>query len=388
VPAFLLYLYLKKVKFDKVLIKKLSIAFAILLVVLSPVFIYNYLTYQELGFTDYYFSNIAGIGDTVHKGLEGKPWSWQSLQKVTIDKFTQLAKIDTLLLFFGTLGLFYSFRRKKAETVFFFGSLLFFHLYIAGQTGSKTHYLWHPLILSIFASGAIIILSSKIKKNLSFKHMKYLVIALVLLSSLFIIQDIVVGRDSSITLELRDYVHQNIPENAVVVIDPRIYRGIHAWVFNDKHYLEGTQFNQLVDSIDQIPGTSAEVPLYYIECGEGTNCGWKPEDFARIFDAGEQISAYFNSQLEPVATIDAVHKFNIYKGTGVFPSGIYEPIDRSHVFWFYPIGWKYPELAVDYYDVSGFKGLLHGIGMLILYLNLLLVLLSILLVLKMSYKRT
>tara|TARA_Y100000310_G_scaffold345402_1_gene464538 strand:+ start:46556 stop:48238 length:1683 start_codon:yes stop_codon:yes gene_type:complete len=383
-PAFLLYLFLKKIKFNKKIIKSFSLAFVLVLLLLSPVFIYNYLTLQEKGITDYYFSNIAGIGETVHQGLQGKEWSFARLSSNSKVIFSRMLKIDFVIIIFAIFGSLYSLKHKKHEALFLLSSIFFLHLYISGQTASASHFLWLPLILSIFAAAGIIIVGKRLKKVISLKNITFLIMIAAVISSFFVMQDVVAGREQSITLQLRDYVHENIPEDAVVVIDPRIYRGIHAWVFNDKHYLGGGQFNQLMSNLEQIPDVRTEVPVYYIECGKGTNCGWKPEDFARVYDVGEAMSNNFKQSFENVATIDAHHKFHIHKGIIDLPQGIYEPIDRSHVFWFYPIGWHYPELAVDHYQVTGFKNLLHLLGMFILYIDLFLALLSILLVLKLA----
>ena len=193
-------------------------------------------------------------------------------------------------------------------------------------------------------------------------------------------------RNQSIVLSLREYVHENIPSDALIVIDPRIYRGINAWVFNDKHYLEGTSFPQLAQQIKTYSGRKDTVPLFYIECGKGTYCGWKPEDFANINQTGEELSNYFKTNLNKVGEVQAEHHFIIYKGQVDLPPSVYEAIDRSKVFWFYPVGWKYPEYAVDNYDKSGFAGILHYSGLVILYLDLLLALLSIPLVIWLGFR--
>jgi len=136
-----------------------------------------------------------------------------------------------------------------------------------------------------------------------------------------------------------------------------------------------------------LKGPQTAASLYYIECGEGSYCGWKPEDFDRITPAGEQISAAFTQSTKLVKEIKSEHNYNIYEGTIQVPQGAYEVIDRNHIFWFYPIGWKYPELAVDYYKVSGVKGLIHAFGWAILWLDVLIVFGSIWLVWKEVEKR-
>ncbi len=376
---------LKRNKFNdlKKEIKSILVALFIVLLMVSPVFAYNYLTYQEKGTTDYYFSNILGVGDSIHDGMD-KQWETSRFISITKEKFKQLFKYDFILLFSCIVGLFYSLKKKSNGIWLVFLSLILFHSYMAGQTGSASHYLWWPFVLSIFAGFGIFKIRDLFKSKIKFKH---LVLCIVLASSFLVYNttlDLKESREKSITLSLRDYVHQEIPEDAIVIIDPRIYRGIHAWVFNDKHYLEGTHYSNLINSMNNVHGKLKEVPIYYIECGPGTNCGWKPEDFARIFNVGEDLSNYFQKNLQKVAEIKATHYFKIYKGSIEVPSGVYDIIDRSHVFWFYPIGWKYPELAVDYYPRDN---LVHKTGLLILYLNVLLTIFTIPFVLWLVFRK-
>ena len=82
IPAYLLVYCLKRRKEKaadpalKPALKKIIISALIFLAVLIPIFSYNYLTYtySKEGVTDYYFSNLLGIGKTVHSGMESKPW--------------------------------------------------------------------------------------------------------------------------------------------------------------------------------------------------------------------------------------------------------------------------------------------------------------------------
>ena len=369
--GFILYLIFNK-SFKKIKWNEVFVALLLGVLIITPVFAYNYLTYSEKGITDYYFSNILGVGETVHKGMEAKPWTFSRFINITKDKFMNLLFFDFILLFSGIIGFIYYINKKT--TLLLLLTILPLHIYLAGQTGSGSHYLFLPIFLSIFSGEGVYLIQKKWKKIVPLVLLLAIVLSIVSLNS--IVQD----REKSISLTLRDYVHEEIPEDAIVVIDPRIYRGIHAWVFNDKHYIEGTQFGELQQLNLAGPITSAR--LYYIECGEGSYCGWKPEDFERITPMGKQISTAFTQSTKLVKEIKSEHNYNIYEGTIQVPQGAYEVIDRNHIFWFYPIGWKYPELAVDYYKVSGIKGLIHAFGWAILWLDVLIVFGSIWLVWK------
>jgi len=356
---------------------KLVLFCALIFVILVfPIFSYNYLTYQEKGITDYFFSNVLGIGETVHQGMKTE-WAFQGLKNNILGKSLLLLTLEPLIFVFGIFGLIYYFKKNRLFAFLFFLSLIFPFVYLAGQTASSSHYIWISAIFSIFAAYSITFLSDKIKHKLKFNHFITLIIILVLITTFFVvIPEIKQSRQQSITLALREYTHKNIPDNAVVVIDPRIYRGIHAWVFNDKHYLEGTHFFDLMEQVKDIPN-KVTVPLYYIECGPGTNCGWKPEDFQRIFDTGEQISTYFKENTQKVGEVNVEHHFLIYQGQISLPQQAFEAIDRTHQFWFYPVGWKYPEQAIDYYQAEGFGKVIEKVGFFILWIDVLLALLSI-----------
>ncbi len=378
----------QRFNFNQKTIKTLVLVLGLVLLIFVPVFSYNYLslTNSKEGVTDFYFSTMLGIGKSVHQGMEGKAWSALTLYSNFKQKMTLLFRYDALILFSGLIGIVYLFNQNKKSVLLLILSLVLPFLYLAGKTGSGSHYLWLPMILCILAGPTLFRLKEKFnsKERFSPKLKKQLVsmvglllLLVVLVPLFFTMKEITALRSQSITLSLREYVYQNIPETAIVVIDPRIYRGIHAWVFNDKHYIEGTYFGELTNSLNQIPGTISSIPLYYIECNPKTNCGWKPEDFQRIFETGEQLSNYFKEKLKKVAEVNVEHSFNIYAGEMKAPSGVYEVIDKTHQFWFYPVGWKYPEQAVDYYQAKGFDKVIEGFAFFILWIEVIIALLSI-----------
>ena len=377
----------KKVSVDKKMAKIILVSVFLIALLLSPVLIYNYFTYKETGITDYYFSVVLGIGETAHQGMEAKPWTFTRLGEISRGLAGKFLALDGVLFVTGMLGFFLLFRKHKYEAWTLLLPLIFIYLYVAGQTGSSSHYVLVPLVLSIFAGPALEILAEKVRQQFSFKYFSNIVIIFVLIMTVMAVQNIIQERDLSITLSLRDYVHENIPEDAVVVIDPRIYRGIHAWVFNDKHYVDGMQFAEITNNLEKIPGEAKTVPLYYIECDKGSNCGWKPEDFQRIYNTGEEISAYFRENTQKIHAIQATHNFNIYQGSLTVPTGVYDIIDQTHVFWFYPVGWKYPEKAVDTYTPQGFGTVLNGFGFLMMYLDVLFAILAIPFVFYVALKK-
>ena len=214
------------------------------------------------------------------------------------------------------------------------------------------------------------------KKAVSrFKHIEITTIIIIFLLSLFLLGNVL--SQKSATVALRDYVQEAIPEDAIVVIDPRIYNGIHAWVFNDKYYVDGTYLYQVIENANSLSSQKANIPLYYIECGKGTTCGWKEEDYQRVSIFAESLAQYFHENLEKTTEIKVDHTFLVYNGVIQLPPVAYDIIDQTHLFWFQSIGWKYPEANADEYTVGGSMKILESLGFLILYLDVLLALLSI-----------
>lgn len=365
-------------------LRRILLVLGIFLLLLFPWFAYNYLLYQDKGVTDYYVSNILGIGETVHQGLQNKPWSFARLQENSAIKLQKFWQFDALLLVLGVLGIIWSMSRwrnqrnvqeiKRETTVVLLCALIIPFFYLAGQTGSGNHYLFVSVILSIFAGGAADHLGNILQERKSWQWGIPLLVLGALLFTGLLLTTLPEERSNSITLELRDYTRENIPENAVVVLDPRIYNGIHAWVFHDRHYIEGTQFFQVLQMKKEGMPREVEVPLFYIACGPGSNCGWKPEDFTRITPVGEEVTSFFQERTKKISEVHGgQHTFHIYQGAISLPESTFATIDRTHIFWFYPVGWKYPELAIDSYPVEGAEKLIQGMGLLVLYTDVLLV---------------
>ena len=390
IPAYLIVLILyifKEKKFvndkegfrlDKKLTTSVFWALVIGILVISPVFIYNFFLYQETGLTDFYFSSL-GFGQNLYEHLQNKPWDHGTLWSVVKSKSSELIRIDSIIFVFGMLGILLSWRKNKYVSLLLISSLLFLVGYIAGVTGSSTHFLWVPIVLSIFASYGIFYTGAYIKKKFKLNYLAPILIIFAILVSSIVMQDILDQREKSITLLMRDYVHNEIPEDAIVVIDSRIYFGLNAWIFNDRHYVSDRDFMSLVNTPSgQIMGEVIRVPLYYVECGPGTNCGWKPEDFANVAPTSEAIANLMKQQVKKVADVKGIEHFIIYNTSIEIPSGLFEHIDRNHILWSYPVGWKYPEIAPDNYELEGFlQNKINQFGFLILYLDLLITLFAI-----------
>ncbi len=370
------------------LLKKIFLSIILCIIIVAPVLTYNYLLYKEKGMTDYYFTVLAGIGNSqIYKGQEANSWTIiRSLENI-IGSFTQLFKLDFIILLAGLCGIILAWKHKKDQTLLFCSTLFFLYLYLGGIMGSSTHYVWTPLILSIFAGYAIIHLSEKIQSTLSLKKIIYLICVILIITTSFNLHTISKLKEASIQNILNEYAVDNIPNNAIIIMDPRVYRGVYSWALSDKHYLEGTYFPELINNLPKLPGTKQTLPLYYIECGPGKTCGWKPEDYQRISDYGKQLSASLIPNMKKVTELHTADTLVIYQSTINAPLSIYEPIDRTHNHWYTPIGWKYIENAVDNYTPKNIiDKTLNSISFFILYIDVLIAILSIFYVFYILFK--
>jgi hypothetical protein len=386
VPAFAIIWIIHRTrhkKLNKNQITAVIIATLIALAVLTPIFSYNYLLYKDKGVSDYYFSNILGIGETVHGGLGGASWSFSRFFKGFQRKVGQLWEFDTALLILGLVGVFLGFNRDRYGASLLVLSVLFLYGYLLAITGSHSHYIWLLIVFSIFAGNILTKVSSLIKQRVKFKHVTTVIMAVVFVFNIFLIRDLITTKHS--IPALRSYIHENVPDSAIVVVDPRIYRGIAAWTLSDKHYLEGTYFQQFNQALSQLQGPELQIPIYYIECGKATTCTWGDDDYWRVYNYSEQLTDIFKQQTQQVAKVSGRgglkegdrHEFIIYQGSINVPVSVYELVDRTQRFWFYPVGWKYTDNVVDNYTANGFGKVINTLGFTILYIDLIIALLAV-----------
>ena len=368
----------KIIKIEKRLVKILLITVIISIIAASPVLIYNYLTYTSTGSTDYYFASILGIGEYPIGGVSQQTWSFAKFSSISTSIFFNFLKKDIIVLLFGLGGSLWFFRKKLLHSLTLWLSALLILIYVAGKAGGGQHHLLLPAVLSIFGGYALVHSSELIKSRFRFNHFILAVLVIALVLSMVTLQKAAAIRENATTLVLRDFVVDNIEKEAIVVTDPRIFNGLHAWVFNDRYFISGTDFAQIMTSLSNVPKEQRVlVPVYYLECNPITYCGWKPEDFNRISAAGEQITQEFKEITEKVADINAGHHFIVRSAFIQVPIQLYDIIDKSKTFWGYPIGWNYPEQAVDHYDAQGLGNILNGFGLLVLYIDVIIALLSI-----------
>src|SRR3989344_8005914 len=221
IPAYIIILIIKAVRdkkannftINKTAIKRTVIAIALAAIILTPIFIYNYMTYSYVGITDYYFSNILGIGKSVHTGLENAPWALTTLKNVTINTFKESFAINWLLIILGIVGFAIAIRRNWFEIISIVLPAAFIYMYTAVVTGSQSHFLMIPMVASICAAFTLTQLKAKIPE----KYLISSLLVLLLISSAFVLNGVRDSYKESLTLQLRSAVREHIPDDAVVI---------------------------------------------------------------------------------------------------------------------------------------------------------------------------
>lgn len=374
-----------RIKIDIKLLKTIFGCLTIAVLLLMPAIMYNYLEFKNNGKTENIVSTFLGVGEHFHPGnSQIDPWSFQVLKDLLKSSPDQFFYPDPIIIILGIIGTVLLFSRKIPAYFLLLLSLLSLVFYMGGITGSKTHYLFIPLALSIFAGYTVERISNHLKAKFKIRWAYFGLVLIIVIFSLFQFYTIVSNKSAN--MQLREYVVENVPRESIIVMDPRIYFGNYAWILNERHYLNGIYFQKILDQIAGSAGSKIEVPFYYIECSGDTTCGWKIEDYERITPFAESLTEYMKKNLVYAHEIDADHHFFIHRGTIAAPLSVLQSIDSTHVFWGYSIGWESPENNIDNYLLEGSNKFFHMVGLFFLYLDLLLALIAIPLLFLLLWK--
>ena len=373
-----LYFFFKKQGFERKKVVPILTRLAIIfIIVFSPLILYNYFVYTETGYTDFYFSSL-GIGENFYSDLENKPWDAGKLVTVSKNIVGDMVRFDLILLLFGIAGAYYGLKRYRKETVLLLLSIFLLVAYIGGVTGSPSHFVWVPLVWSIFA-GMGYLFVRRVFRKIPKIYILVGILVLMSINTFHLANEVELMYDDAIIIKMRDFVTNEIPDNALVVTDPRIYGGNNMWIFNDRSYLKGVDIGTFYLELERSTAPRREMPLYYIECSGESMCGWKEEDFMKRKKIGENLSDIVKqgARASKVGEIRGKHEFTVYEGNPLqVPENLILALQKKNTFWKYHIGWGHPELAPDNYDVKGIKWLLHAVGMLIHYIEVIIAFLS------------
>lgn len=435
IPSLLLYAaYFKRKSKEKIIesknIKKIIVFLFFIFIFTIPALTHNYLLYKDKGFLDLQFTRTTGLG----KNISAQYYAWDH-------QFN--AKNDWKGLIFGnstnsgsdtpTLVQAVNYIRVGDPIIFYLGiSGILILLFYRNKEGFNKEYLWffilsviiilpflasiillpkHFIFLSMFLMpiGAFAVneiikkLNGLINKDLT----KVVVIILLILSLILLglpkMNTVSHFYGKSAVAQVIDFKESNIPKNSLVIADSRIYRGQIHWILRGRPYLEGSDFVQVLNQQEEIPGEYTSFDVYYVECATD-DCGWgtiaeQPEfnatmeGLTEFFKTeGKLIKEIYEPNREekyyPLQEKNKINIFNIYSGKLQLKMPVLE-IARQPKEWFlYTIGYQPKEKQFDYYSSIGFPNtLLYQTARIVVWLSLILSLISIIYLIYILAKR-
>jgi len=422
IPSLLLFFiyYKRKQKLSVITkdnTKKIVVFLFIIFIFTIPALTHNYLLYKDKGFLDLQFTRTLGLGKDI--SAQYYAWdaqfdsknSWAGLlfgdtKHVASGKPLLLAAVnfirigDPINFYLGLLGiliiLFYK-KEKRNYLIFFLLGIIFTLPFLASIILLPKHYVFLELLLIPMGALAIKEINTKTSSLLNKNTIKLILIILLILSLIFL------GLPKKATnahfygkshmAQMIEFKNENIPQNALIIGDSRIYRGQINWAFQGRPYLEGTEFITILNSQDQIPGDVIPIEMYYFECVLD-DCGWGTIQDQPEFNASmEALTAFFqeNGQLvneisEPdkaksyypfISKDNKIKMINIYKATINMKSSVLDIANQPKNWFLYDIGYKPIRDQFDYYQAGGFLDtLLDKIAHWIVILALILAFLS------------
>ncbi|MDD5133551.1 MAG: glycosyltransferase family 39 protein [Candidatus Nanoarchaeia archaeon] len=357
----------------------------IILLFFSTVLIFNFLLYQDKGITDTIFAKFFDINKEVYANQAGFNEGFSVINMFvgagSVIKSVFLIQ-DPILFILGILGILLIFLHKGDrlwKNVILILMIVPFFI----QTGSdllSTHFVPYIPLLCMFGASFLIFIENKTKKYS--KNILPAILLLIFIVNLFFIP---IGSPTishitskSANIEMRDYAIKNIEDNAIVFVDPRVYGGRTAWMFNDKYYLDASYTAEFNNKLASSAGKESATPIYYIECARD-DCGWGTVTDNALNKTSEGILQFFQSNAKLVENIKGGGNYdekagesyyNIYKMQILVKPAIYDYVINTHEWFYYPV--RYNKESFDQYEVHNFfYRILDIFGHIVLYFAIL-----------------
>ena len=349
--------------------------------VFSPILIHNLLWYQDKGMVDAYLAQFFAVGNTreAYAGIAGVNDGFRFNDALVggIGIIKGLLRLDPLITLLGILGMAFFSLKKERWSVFFVAFQAFSFLGIDLTNRLETHYIIFLPVLALYGGALLPEFAERCKGRVTPRTFIGGALVLIFLVNAWIMLPYL--STPTAMREMRDYASTNIGPDDLVVADSRIYRGRIMWLFMDKHYLESAYFSQIVEQSRALPGKERAYRLLFVECVPD-DCGWGTIKNQPEFNASsESIVQFFreNAREEKVIAgggtplIPAGEPyFRVYSASINLKPGIIPAIDATHVFFYYPAGYKPRNQIFDSYSVNGpVDKLLFVIAKLIIWLS-------------------
>lgn len=362
--------YTKKLFSSKNTLKFLFVFLISAFLLCIPVLAHNYLLLKDKGMMDNQFARVFGnqsqrefyswaSGSDAKMDLKslflGNPNSRDKLPTSLI-MLKNVFFMDPVIFVFGFIGLFFVFKRNK--DLFFLLSFMFIFSfgYLASFNFLTKHYLFVSILLTIPAAFSLNYFYDKLKIKFKYLRLRYLMI-IILVFSLIYLGFNTPGLSTpfyskSEIGKMIDFKRVNIPQDSLVVVDSRVYRGQMTWMFSDRHYLEANYFQSLISAQNTSQGT-IPVITYFIECLID-DCGWGTvKDQPDFNKSMESLVDFFKNNSKNIEVIKSSswnnysfpmfknekEVFSIYKITLSLNQNYAQIADSTHNWWLYPLNY-------------------------------------------------
>lgn len=383
-PGFVFVFYAMQPKAEQFKIlkanaKRLALSLGILFLFALPVLAFNYILYTQKGITDVLFARFFGIGQEIYASLQGydQSFSFSYLVNSGLLSFFRYLFLphDPVIFIFGVIGiaLFFVQAEYKAGR-----SLVLFHLvtllFLLGTSLLPTHFVSFMPLLSLGAAVFINVVSERVRSPATARKVTALLVIAAILVNLYLLFPTL--SSTSAFFQMRSYAVENVGEQDVIVADARIYRGRIAWMFNDKAYIEATQFERLLQTNSNLSGQKP-TNVYYVECVPD-DCGWGTIDgqpelnasmeyLAQIFRNASQNEMVFNGGGGYDET-EGEPYFRIYRTVIPLSPRVFPAIYDTHDWFYYPVRWAKPDWYDHYRPEGVFQVVLQVSGRAMLWL--------------------
>ncbi|MFA6889262.1 MAG: glycosyltransferase family 39 protein [Candidatus Woesearchaeota archaeon] len=399
IPLGLCSIYYHFYKLKSIKIKDYLFVIILLLLIFTPVLTFNYLLYKDKGILDLQFSRFTRISVDTYASIAPTIESF-SISTLLVShgggkpgiivafKFMYLFE-SIFVLVFALAGLFFIIKNKNKFLLVFIATFILPFIFLAGTSLLPNHFVFTSYYAVIFASYGIYSSSLLLKNK---KHQKILIYALIILILITSYIKIANGDSNGFIGtknelgQMIDFKETSMDKNAFVLADSRIYRGRIAFMFWDKHYMEGNVFLSALANMDQIPGQE----IYFIECVQD-DCGWGGGKVTDDFNKSmEDLVSVFGNQNNYIKTINDVYDkpyFKIYKKTIALKSGMIPAADSLKEWFFYPLNYQPKSKVFDNYQTHTlYDKLLDQAAHAILYITIIICGLLVLLTVYLLYK--
>ncbi len=368
-PGIVIWIYLSGRSQDiskKDIFKRILLFVIIIGLLAIPTLVHNLILYQEKNILDHQFTRVFDLG----RGVQEYQWLAGGGEKASVFEaifphqnssgelnspglwvvFKLVFFADPLIIFLAIGGLY--FLRNEKSVFIFIGLLIILPLLYLSSTMLLTkHYLFVSIFLVPFSGYACMRLTEKISQE----HLKYLLVGLIIFS-LLLLGWKTPGLSSPLYSEssigqVIDFKKANIPENAIVVADNRIYRGNTVWMLYGTSYIEVSGFQELLSLAKETNQTRVQ-DVFFIEC-VSDDCGWgtianqkelnaSMENFFQVVKNQAKLSATIQSPSSkwsyPFFGQKSI-EYRIFKAQVPLPIASQQAIKQTHIWWLYPVGY-------------------------------------------------